>query len=226
MPVQQILACRTFTQGKHLPARPVTLAFSPEADRASLGQRLRENRKAQQLTLKDLSARSGVALSTLSKMELGQVAVSYEKLAAVARALVLDVGQLFGAQPAAAGEGARQGAPVVWTSAQASPAYSSGTYDYQLLATGFAGRRMSPLYARIVARQQDPATEFIHHPGQEFVMVLSGRVRIMFETGEAIELGPHESAYFDSGVGHLYRSLGRTAAQVVVVMSEEPGHIP
>jgi transcriptional regulator with XRE-family HTH domain len=213
-----------------VPARPAALAtpaVTPEADRASLGRHLRENRKAQQLTLKDLSARSGVALSTLSKMELGQVAVSYEKLAAVARALALDVGQLFGAQPsAAAGGGARQGSPVVWTSAQASPAYSSGHYEYQLLATGYAGRRMSPLYARIVARPPDAAPEFIHHAGQEFVMVLSGRVRITFETGEVIELGRHESAYFDSGVGHVYGSLGRTAAQVVVVMSEEPGHLP
>lgn len=226
MPVQQILVCRTFTQGKHVPARPATLAVSPEADRASLGLRLRENRKAQQLTLKELSVRSGVALSTLSKMELGQVAVSYEKLAAVARALALDVAQLFGAQPAATGGGTRQGAPVVWTSAEGSPAYSSGHYEYQLLATGYAGRRMAPLHACIVAGPPEAAPEFIHHAGQEFVMVLSGRVRISFETGEVIELGRHESAYFDSGVGHVYRSLGRADAQVVVVMSEEPGHLP
>jgi transcriptional regulator with XRE-family HTH domain len=209
-----------------VPARSSTLAVSPEADRASLGLRLREERKAQKLTLKDLSARSGVALSTLSKMELGQVAVSYEKLAAVAGALALDVSQLFAPQRAGTGALARQGAPVAWTSAEALPAYSSGQYDYQLLATGYAGRRMSPLHARIVARRREQFPEFIHHAGQEFVMVLSGRVRIEFETGEAIELGRYESAYFDSGVGHCYLSLSRADAQVVVVMSEAPGHMP
>jgi mannose-6-phosphate isomerase-like protein (cupin superfamily) len=52
------------------------------------------------------------------------------------------------------------------------------------------------------------------------VTVLSGRVRIEFETGETVEVGRHESAYFDSGVGHIYLSLGRTDAQVLVVMSE------
>ncbi|CAM5198464.1 Transcriptional regulator with XRE-family HTH domain OS=Castellaniella defragrans OX=75697 GN=HNR28_001592 PE=4 SV=1 [Castellaniella denitrificans] len=48
-------------------------------------------------------------------------------------------------------------------------------------------------------------------------MVLSGRVRILFENGEAVELGRHEAAYFDSGVGHVYVSLSRQPAQVVSV---------
>ena len=60
-----------------------------------MDERLRAIRKAQGLTLKALSAQSGVALSTLSKIELGQISVSYEKLAAVARALAIDVGALF-----------------------------------------------------------------------------------------------------------------------------------
>src|SRR5258706_11870221 len=63
-------------------------------DRARMGQRLRAIRKAQGLTLKALSVRSGVALSTLSKIELGQISVSYEKLAAVARSLAVDTGAL------------------------------------------------------------------------------------------------------------------------------------
>ena len=81
-------------------------------------------------------------------------------------------------------------------------------------------KRMTPLHGRIVARERDQFPDFVRHPGQEFVVVLSGRVRIEFETGEIIELGRHESAYFDSGIGHIYLSLGRTDAQVLVVMSE------
>ena len=51
-------------------------------------------------------------------------------------------------------------------------------------------------------------------------MVLSGAVRIQFETGESIVLKRQESAYFDSGVGHVYLSLGKSDAQVVVVMAQ------
>jgi len=200
-------------------ARPARApAAAPEADRVQLGLSLRGHRKARGLTLKELSGRSGVALSTLSKMELGQISVSYEKLAAVARALALDVGQLIDARGAAPAGGA---APVVvWAEADGEATYSSGHYDYRALANGFPGKRMTPVLGRIMARERSQFTDFIRHAGQEFATVLSGRVRIEFETGEVIELGRHESAYFDSGVGHIYLSLGRTDAQLLVVMSE------
>src|SRR3546814_1569799 len=58
-------------------------SFSKEA----MGVRLRGIRKNKGFTLKQLSAVSGVALSTLSKAELGQTALSYEKFVAIALAL-------------------------------------------------------------------------------------------------------------------------------------------
>ena len=183
-----------------------------------MGERLRAMRKARRLTLKALSARSGVALSTLSKIELGQISVSYEKLAAAARALAVDVGTLFDPRASAA-PGAEQPVVVRSTLAEA-PSYDSENYDYRMLATEFPGKRMTPLHGTIVARQLAQFPDYIRHPGQEFVMVLSGRVRICFETGHAIELVRQESAYFDSGVGHVYLSTGKSDAQVLVVMSE------
>ena len=207
------------TKGKHHGPTPRPPAAAPEADRVQLGLSLRAHRKARRLTLKDLSGRSGVALSTLSKMELGQISVSYEKLAAVARALSLDVGQLLDARAVAPQPGAAKPV-VVWSDAGDAPAYSSGNYDYRALAAGFPGKRMTPMHGRILARARDQFSDFVRHPGQEFLTVLSGRVRIEFETGEIIEVGRHESAYFDSGVGHIYVSLGRADAQVLVVMSE------
>ena len=187
-------------------------------DRTHLGERLRAIRKTQGLTLKALSARSGVALSTLSKIELGQISVSYEKLAAVARALAVDIGALFDPR-AGAVRGAAQ--PVVVRSTlDTAPRYDGDNYDYRMLATEFPGKRMTPLHGTIVARDLAQFPDYVRHPGQEFVLVLSGRVRIHFETGEAIELGRQESAYFDSGVGHAYLSTGKSDAQVVVVMSE------
>jgi len=186
-------------------------------DRQGLGERLRTIRKAQGLTLKALSGRSGVALSTLSKIELGQISVSYEKLAAVARGLAVDIAALFDAR-AGAPPGAAQ-PTVVRSTPAAAPRYDGDNYDYRMLATEFPGKRMTPLHGTVVARDLAQFPDYIRHPGQEFVMVLSGRVRIRFETGESIELARHESAYFDSGIGHVYLSMGKADAQVVVVMS-------
>lgn len=185
-------------------------------DRVRVGARLREIRKGQRLTLKSLSQRSGVALSTLSKMELGQISASYEKLAAVARALAVDIAQLFGAAPSAEVD---SGAIVVRSVLKSAPRYDTENYDLRMLATTFPAKRMTPAWGRIDARRLEEFSDFVRHPGQEFVMVLSGTVRIQFETGEAITLKRQESAYFDSGVGHVYLSTSRKPAELVVVMS-------
>lgn len=187
-------------------------------DRERMGARLRTIRKARRMTLKVLSQRSGVALSTLSKIELGQISVSYEKFGAVAQALGVDIGALFDprAEPS---PGAAPPVAVRSTLAQA-PRYDEGHYDFRMLATDFAGRRMTPVHGTIAARTLADFPDYVRHPGQEFVMVLAGRVRIVFETGQTIALARHESAYFDSGVGHVYLSTGRGAAQVIVVMTQ------
>ncbi|MGE8412706.1 MAG: helix-turn-helix domain-containing protein [Pseudomonas sp.] len=192
------------------PAHPLT-------DRSQVGARLRSIRKAQKLTLKQLSERSGVALSTLSKMELAQVSVSYEKLAAAARALGVDIAQLFA--PSAMASRAVQPTVVSTTIADA-PGYSTGNYDYHPMAGDFPGRNMTPMYARIFARELQQFEDYIRHPGQEFALVLSGRVRIQFETGETVSIGPQETAYFNSSIGHIYLAEGDEDAEVMVVMSE------
>ncbi|WP_457330269.1 helix-turn-helix domain-containing protein [Rhizobacter sp. P5_C2] len=198
------------------PARTTAAALP---DRERVGERLRAIRKRHGLTLGALSTRSGVALSTLSKIELGQISVSYEKFAAVARALDVDIASLFDPGADAAPAAGRR--PVVVRSTlDAAPRYDAENYDYRMLATGFPAKRMTPLHGIVVARQMAQFPDYIRHPGQEFVMVLSGRVRIHFETGEVVDLARQESAYFDSGVGHVYLSTGKADARVVVVMTE------
>jgi transcriptional regulator with XRE-family HTH domain len=196
--------------------RPAT---QPPIDRSEVGARLRTVRKSQQLTLKQLSERSGVPVSTLSKMELAQVSVSYEKLAAAARALNVDIAQLF--RSSEMGD-APASTTVVVHSLPTAPGYSTGTYDYHLIAGEFPERLMTPMYARIIARERQQFDEFIRHPGQEFALVLSGRVRIEFETGEAVSIGAQETAYFNSNVGHIYLSESEDGgdAHVMVVMTD------
>ena len=78
------------------------------------------------------------------------------------------------------------------------------------------------MYARIFARELTQFDDYIRHPGQEFALVLSGRVRIQFETGESISIGCRETAYFNSAIGHIYlaQSDDGADAEVMVVMSE------
>ncbi len=203
---------------------PVLAAVLPGARTAAalpagkheVGAKLRKARKERGLTLQQVAESSGLAVSTVSKAERGQIALSYEKVLKLGGALDIDMARLFmvGDAPVA------PDAPTVVKDRFADvQGYETEQYVYSVLCGAFPGKKMQPLVAVINAREAGDFSETIRHPGQEFVMVLSGRVRILFENGESVELGRHEVAYFDSGVGHVYVSLSRQPARVVSVCS-------
>ena len=162
-----------------------------------MGARLRAERKAQKMTA---AGAPGIAVSTLSKAELGQIALSYEKFAALARALRIDMTRLFmpGDAPPA------QVAPTyVKNSLIEARDYITPNYHHRLLMGEYPGKKMIPIWATITSREVVEFDDYIRHPGQEFVLVLAGKVRIQFENGDSVVLGKLESAYFDSGIGHV-----------------------
>lgn len=196
-----------------------SVPFSALISRSEMGGRLRAARKSRKLTLKTLSDRTGVALSTLSKMELGQVAISFEKFAAVAKGLDLDISRLFDAEPPGF---ALSPAPpsFVHNNIAEVPVYIGDHYQYKMLAGDYPDKHMLPVHGRVLARQLDEFPDFGRHPGQEFLMVLSGTVQVCFETGESVVLGQTESIYFDSGIGHVYLSQGKGEAEIIILMHD------
>lgn len=200
---------------KVLPGARVPANGPGLAGRHEVGARIRAARKERQLTLQQVAHSSGLAVSTVSKAERGQIALSYEKVLQLGRALDIDMTRLF--MPADAPPDTAASPTVVKDRFEDVQRYETDQYEYSVLCGAFPGKTMQPLVALINAREAGDFSETIRHPGQEFVMVLSGRVRILFENGESVELGRHEAAYFDSGVGHVYVSLSRQPAQVVSV---------
>lgn len=183
-----------------------------------VGERLRQARHNQKQTLKQVSEKTGLALSTISKAELGQVTLSYEKFVVLARALNIEVGSLF----AVPDEETAQPLPTTEVGisshkSTATPGYATRNYEYGLLFGELSGKHMNPILAVIDSRDASEFDDYIRHAGQEFVIVLSGSIAIQFETGETLFLDAHESAYFDSGIGHIYLSTSEDDAKVVAV---------
>lgn len=154
--------------------------------------------------------------ATLSKMELGQVSISYEKFVAVARALDIDISQLF--------DPSESDKPRTTTFARSvpkqTPNYTSDHYDHQMLALDYPRKKMTPAYSRIWTRELAEFPDYNRHPGEEFLLVMSGTVQVCFETGEKVTLAKSESIYFNSSIGHVYLTIGRKDAHVLMVMSD------
>jgi transcriptional regulator with XRE-family HTH domain len=186
-------------------------------DKAELGARLRGARVAQKLTLAELAEKSQVSVSSISKAERGLLALSYEKFAALAMALQLDLSTLFGSQPT----GMAPGSAVI-TRSEDVVEYHSERYLYGMLATQISAKKMTPMLGRIEARSVLRPGEFSRHAGEEFIFVLDGLLEMHFVDGRVATLGKHDSIYFDSGLGHLYVNGGDTGAQILVVCCDAP----
>lgn len=188
------------------------LAPSRTANEGNLGARVREIRKARKWTLKDLSDRTGLAISTISKMERGDISLTYDRFMRLAQGLGMDVGELF--SPDA--EGFDHGTVSV-TRKGAAPLHRSSTYDYDMLASDVAGKHMVPMIGLIKAHSFAAFEGFISHPGEEFIYVLEGEVTVHLKGRDPVVLATGDSIYFDSGIGHAYVSAGDSDARVLGV---------
>jgi len=198
-------------------APTLPLAADDTTDRVSFGERVRRLRKERAWTLADLSARCGLALSTISKVERGQMSLTYDRIVRLASGLEVDFGELFTAQPASVAAGAmsvtRQGD---------AQRHETDTYIYDMLCTDLRNKRMTPILGVIKAHSILEFDELIAHDGEEFLFVLEGVITVHRPEGKPTRLRRGDSIYFDSGLGHAYVSVGRRDAKVLVVCWQPP----
>jgi transcriptional regulator with XRE-family HTH domain len=184
-------------------------------DHKTVGERLRVTRKSHHLTLAELSALSGIAVSTISKAERGDIALTYDKFAALAQALHIDFDKLFGKAPINAAANATEITPTL-TLSGAQAIYDTPNYEYGMLANALTGKSMVPMRAHIRARKLADFPDYIRHAGEEFVFVLGGKLCLQFEDGQTFTLSRGDSLYFNSAIGHVYLSAGKGDAEVLV----------
>lgn len=191
-------------------------------DHTTFGHRLRTARKHFGWTLVQLSEMSGVSVPTISRAERGQLALGYENVAALGRALQMDMNAMF------AGKGVRT-TPIntpILTRAGQGTMYRGTSFDYEFLGTMASGKRMSPVVGTVHARKIHGPEDFAHHEGEEFVYVLSGELEVHFETGQVEALKRGDSLYYDCRVGHAYISTSRQLARILGVSSVDGESAP
>ena len=193
---------------------------APETPDDSPGQRIRNARKQLGLTLGDISEKTGLAISTLSKLEQGQMSLSYDKLTLLSRALDVDMAELLSARPAARADvpPAARGRRVVQRVGDGQMV-ETRSYRQLYLVTELLHKRFTPLIAEVQARTlEDFKAEFgdlIRHPGEEFVYVLEGVIEFHSELYAPLKLKAGESMYFDSEMGHAYLKASDETCRVL-----------
>ena len=90
-------------------------------------------------------------------------------------------------------------------------------YSYQALATNFINRKAEPYLVKVAPKPDDVAIELNSHPGQEFNLVLKGKMLFRIKNKEMI-LAEGDSIYFDSGHPHGMKAIENEACEFLAVI--------
>ena len=184
------------------------------AEPLNLGQRVRDLRKARGWTLDQAATQAGLARSTLSKIENGQMSPTYDAVKKLAQGLKITVPQLF----TPAGRAQVSGRMAV-TKSGTGQGHVTATYEHELLAGGLTRKLMLPYRATIRARDMAEFDGWVRHEGEEFLYVLTGVIRLYTEFYEPLDLRRGDSAYYDATMGHNVISLSEEDATLLWVTS-------
>lgn len=179
-----------------------------------LGVRVRELRKERDWTLEQAAQQAGLARSTLSKIENGQMSPTYDALKKLAVGLGISVPQLF--TPPTKGQ--VNGRMTVTRTGDGQEQVTA-TYEHELLADQLTKKNMLPYRARIRARSMDEFDGWVRHDGEEFLYVLTGTIRLYTEFYEPVEMKRGDSAYYDATMGHNVISTSADDATILWVTS-------
>ena len=183
----------------------------------ALGPRIKTLRKERGRSLADLARTTGVSEATLSRVENEQTLVSAHHLYKLAQTLGVDITAFFEPGSKSISNGIRsisrkgEGIPL-----------STARYDAQVLCTDIANKRMHPAIDTVTVGSLEAAGGYSRHDGEEFLHVLSGRLLLASEFYEPVILGPGDSIYFDSHMGHAYLSADGGPVQILVIATTEP----
>ena len=184
------------------------------AEPLDLGARVRELRKAQGWTLEQAANQAGLARSTLSKIENGQMSPTYDALKKLATGLQISVPQLF-TPPQRDQINGRMTVTSFGQGAQ----HATATYEHELLAESLTKKTMLPYRTRVRARSMEEFDGWVRHDGEEFLYVLTGVVRLFTEFYEPVDLRRGDSAYYDAAMGHNVISVSEDDATILWVTS-------
>jgi transcriptional regulator with XRE-family HTH domain len=165
----------------------------------AVGPRLRLLRQERGTTLAQLSAVTGISVSTLSRLESGQRRPTLELLLPLARAHQVQLDELVDAPPT--GDPRIHARPIKRNGAVLIPLSRrpGGLQAYkQIVPAGWPGG------------EPDQRT----HEGYDWMYVLSGRVRLLLGEQDLV-LGEGEVAEFDTRVPHWFSNPGPGSAELL-----------
>jgi transcriptional regulator with XRE-family HTH domain len=196
-----------------LPDRqPAGLEDRIQAQLGSFGARLRELRLKRGWTLEELACRSSLSKGFLSRLESGGRQASIAAALTLSRIFNVSLASLFESQPATG--------PCVMVRGADAVEKSINGLKYVPLSNAGHFFNLQPI--KVIVPVSRRGNEHYHHEGEEWVYLLSGRLRLSL-AGKIYDLVPGDAAHFDSQLSHRLIATGKKDAEVLLVASPVSG---
>ncbi|MDR0938102.1 MAG: cupin domain-containing protein [Mediterranea sp.] len=178
-----------------------------------IAERLAGLREVLELSVGQLARDCDISEEEYRLAESGEHDISVSMLQKIARTynVALDA-LMFGEEP-------KMNSYFVTRAGKGISIERTKAYKYQALASGFKGRESDPFIVTVEPKADDDAPmRYNSHNGQEFNLVLEGRM-LVYMDGKEIVLNEGDSIYFNSKLPHAMKALdGRTVRFLAVIM--------
>lgn len=178
-----------------------------------LGRRVKALRLEAGITLQQLSERSGVSVSALSKIENGHSRATFDTVLKTARGLGVLFDDLLE-------DGQHAGVSLnrlVVTRADEAEEYPTEIYNYFAYGTEMLQRRLMPLLIAVKTHSVPDFVDWSTHEGEEFILVLEGEIDLHTEHYRPQRLRTGDAAYFDSLMRHAFVAASPGVAKILSV---------
>ncbi len=180
-------------------------------DVKQIGQRLKGLREALDMTSEEFANSCHISPIEYKKYESGEKDLTISVLKGIASVHNVDVSVLmFDDEP-------RMSSYFLTRKGKGLAVNRVADYSYQTLAGGFNNRKAEIFEVTVEPKGQDVEIHHSIHTGQEFNLILEGRMLLQIN-GKDLILEEGDSIYFDSSLPHGMKALDEKKVRFLVVV--------
>lgn len=179
---------------------------------SNIGIEIKQRRKEKNMTLKDVSEKTGLSIGYLSQMERGLTTIAYHTIVKISDALDTDLSDFIN-------EPAHSGKKIVRGYNKKVSSIDNNRYLFYILSERADDCAFLPRLIEILPEKKEELIESDSHDGEEFIYVLEGVLTLTFGTQEH-DLYPGDSAHFLSIEEHSW--LNKTSKIVKFIVINSP----
>lgn len=176
-----------------------------------IGEKLNRTRESMNLTLQQLADLSGVAPSTIQKVETGTMMPSVAVMMKIARGLRKKIGFFLDEEEAS----------TEVSLVRKRDRIATGVREEDFSAQGLTAELVDPEmdgFILTVPPGGNSGEEPLHHRGEELVYCIRGRATFTIN-GKEYTLGAGDSLHFKSELPHFWKNSGRYRAELIIICS-------